>query len=200
MTQQNRSSLSQRELYPLDSPSVLIELHPSAIDKGGIGVFAATHIKKAQRVAEGIHQEDYEQLVPWSIFKRFDTQVRKKIMDFCIGTPQGFIPPEGMDFNKLSIEWYFNHSCEPNLGFNSEGDFVALRDIRKGVELAYDYGLAESNPKFKMVCHCGSKACRKIITGEDWKDYDFAKRNYPFMLPTLRAFWESVEKRRLVVA
>jgi hypothetical protein len=36
--------------------------------------------------------------------KRFDGSIQKKIRDFCIGTPEGFIPPQDLDFNKLSIE------------------------------------------------------------------------------------------------
>ncbi len=109
-------------------------------------------------------------------------------MDFCIGTPEGFIPPENLDFNRLSIEWYLNHSCEGNCGFNDNGDFVAIREIESGEELTYDYGLAESNPNFRMMCACGSKSCRKLITGNDWKDEEFQAKNQDHMLPRLRRF------------
>jgi hypothetical protein len=104
------------------------------------------------------------------------TEVRKKIWDFCIGTPGGFVPPEDFDFNKLSVEWYFNHSCEGNVGFNGDGDFTAIRNIKKDEELTYDYGLAELNPRFKMRCKCGSKSCRRTITGNDWKSEEFKRR------------------------
>ena len=117
----------------------------------------------------------------------YDDDVRKKINDFCIGTPEGFIPPEGLDFNRLSIEWYLNHSCDGNVGFNEEGDFVAIKGIEPGDELTYDYGLAESNPSFVMACTCGSTICRKEITGNDWKDQDFQARNREHMLPRLRS-------------
>ncbi|SRR5712692_8065469 len=165
-------------------PPLLIELKPSKID--GIGVFAVPAIKKDQKVADGIYEEDYESLIPWNQFGSFDEEIQKKIMDFCVGTPEGFIPPEDMDLNKLSVEWYFNHSCGGNLGFNENGDFVAHQDIKKGEELTYDYGLAESNPKFRMVCKCASKNCRGIVTGNDWKDQEFRKKNLDYMLPTLR--------------
>jgi hypothetical protein len=90
------------------------------------------------------------------------------------------------NFDKLSIEWYLNHSCDGDCGFDSEGDFIARRDIRKGEEIAYDYALIESNPNFSMRCDCGSEQCRRVITGNDWKNEDFISRNRPFMHPRLR--------------
>jgi len=168
------------------APRVLIELRPSTVDGGGIGVFAVRNIMKDQKVADGIHEEDYEDMIPWARFGAFDWDVQKKIMDFCIGTPEGFIPPEDLDFNKLSVEWYLNHSCEGNCGFNDEGDFVAIKDVSRGDELTYDYGLAESNPRFIMTCTCGSEECRKKITGDDWKEQEFRAKNHKHMLPHLR--------------
>ena len=167
-------------------PRVLIEIRPSRVDQGGVGVFAVADIVKGEKVADGIREEDYADLVPWEGFEGYDADVRRKVRDFCIGTPEGFIPPEGLDFNKLSIEWYLNHSCEGNCGFNDEGDFIAIREIKRGEELTYDYGLAESNPGFVMECTCGSMSCRKTITGNDWKDTGFRHRNWNHMLPRLR--------------
>jgi hypothetical protein len=165
-------------------PIVLIELCRSGI--AGIGVFAIKSIRKGQKIADGLSAEDFKTLIPWEKFHRFDSAVRKKIWDFCIGTPEGFVPPEDFDFNKLSVEWYFNHSCDGNVGFNSDGDFRAIRKISKDEELTYDYGLAESNPRFKMRCKCGSKDCRRIITGNDWKNEEFSKRSAKYMHPRLQ--------------
>lgn len=165
---------------------VLIELKPSRIHLGGVGVFAASDIMAGEPVAEGIAEEDYQELVPWTNFSTYHADVRKKIMDFCIGTREGFIPPDDLDFNRLSIEWYLNHSCEGNCGFDDEGDFVALRDIEQGEELTYDYALAESNPDFRMECTCGSRKCRGIVTGNDWKEEEFRAKNRERMLPRLR--------------
>jgi hypothetical protein len=161
-------------------------MRPSTVDQGGVGVFAVVDIAEGRKVADGIQVEDYGDLVPWEEFETYDADVRRKVRDFCIGTPEGFLPPEGLDFNKLSIEWYLNHSCEGNCGFNEEGDFIAIREIKKGEELTYDYGLAESNPAFMMECTCGSESCRRVITGNDWKDERFRRRNREHMLPRLR--------------
>jgi hypothetical protein len=170
-------------------PKVLIELRPSRLD--GVGVFAATPLKTDQRIAAGIADSDYRRLIAWSSLGDYDVAVREKINAFCIGTPDGFIPPDKLDFNRLSVEWYLNHSCDGNVGFDEDGDFVARRPVRKGDELAYDYALAESNPRFRMECRCGSAHCRRVITGNDWKDADFREKNFDYMLPRLRRVSES---------
>jgi SET domain-containing protein len=164
--------------------TVIIECRPSKID--GVGVFAVRKISKGQTIAEGVNKKDYDDLVPWKKIKSLDQDIKKKINDFCLGTPEGFLPPEDNDFNKLSIEWYMNHSCNGNIGFNANGDFVAIKDIKKDEELTYDYALAESNQKFSMKCNCGSSNCRHLITGNDWKDSEFRKKNLNHMLPKLR--------------
>lgn len=167
-------------------PKVLMELRPSLIDDGGVGVFAVSNLRAGHYIADGVEESDYERLVFWRRLGEFDEDVQRKIHDFCIGTQEGFIPPENLDFNGLTIEWFFNHSCEGNVGFDDAGNFIARRAIRKGEELAYDYGLAESNPAFRMKCTCGSKHCRHVVTGDDWKDPAFRKANAKFMLPRLR--------------
>jgi hypothetical protein len=165
-------------------PKILIELCPSALS--GVGVFAVSALQEDHLVADGIEDSDYRRIIPWRHFDEYDSDVREKIEAFCIGTPDGFIPPDKLDFNELSIEWYLNHSCEGNVGFNEEGDFVARRPIERGEELTYDYALAESNPRFRMECRCGSVNCRRIVTGNDWKDAAFRARNLSYMLPRLR--------------
>jgi hypothetical protein len=162
----------------------LIEIGPS--DISDVGVFAVQVIKKGKVVALGINEDDYDDMVTWKDYDNLSPVIQNKIMDFCIGTPEGFIPPEDYDFHKLSVEWYINHSCDDNIGFNDDGDFVATKLIKKGEELTYDYGLAESNPKFSMKCECGSNNCRHLITGNDWKDHSFRQKNLAHMLPKLR--------------
>lgn len=162
----------------------IIKLAPS--DIAGIGVFAAKDISKGEIIADGIHEEDYKSLVLWSQVTGFDKDLKESIKSFCIGTPEGFFPPPEGSFDNLSVEWYINHSCAGNIGFNNTGDFTALRDIKKGDELTYDYGLAESNPDFSMICDCGSPNCRRLISGNDWKNQDFRLANVEFMLPNLR--------------
>lgn len=68
---------------------------------------------------------------------------------------------------------FFNHSCSPNAGFNGQIFLVAIRNIKKGEEIVFDYAMTLYHSKkaasYKMKCLCGSKECRGIITDNDWK-------------------------------
>lgn len=160
-----------------------IILRPSKIHVGGVGVFAARMIKKGERVGLGI--TEYKRVFSWHSLNG-NLVARKWVESFCWGTPTGFYPPRDLDFNLLLMESYMNHSCEGNVGFNLRGEFVAIKSISIGGELCCDYGLAESNPSFIMECSCGSVRCRNIITGNDWKDSEYHKKNKQNMLPALR--------------
>ena len=69
-----------------------------------------------------------------------------------------------------SARW-INHSCDPNCEADEEDGRVfikALRDIRAGEELNYDYGLIideRYTPKLKAEypCWCGAKNCRGTL-------------------------------------
>lgn len=72
-----------------------------------------------------------------------------------------------------------NHSCAPNLGVHgndwSAYDFIALRDIRAGEELAFDYAMTEYSLVVPLSCLCGSAACEGEIRpwhdrGEQWRE------------------------------
>jgi SET domain-containing protein len=56
-------------------------------------------------------------------------------------------------------ERFMNHSCEPNTKVKNLAD-IAIRNIRKGEEITSDYGKGILTP---FRCHCGSKACRKVV-------------------------------------
>lgn len=57
---------------------------------------------------------------------------------------------------------YLNHSCDPNAGIINDKDLVAMKDIKSGEEIAYDYAMVGVD-SWTMECHCGAKNCRKII-------------------------------------
>jgi|TARA_Y100000310_G_C20699165_1_gene828075 hypothetical protein len=61
---------------------------------------------------------------------------------------------------------YINHSCEPNAeSVNDDGHIwvEAVRDIKEGEEITYDYCLDTDDYK-DHPCRCGSKNCRGYIT------------------------------------
>jgi hypothetical protein len=57
----------------------------------------------------------------------------------------------------------FNHSCNPNTGLRKTSEMFALRDIKKGEELTFDYSLTIAPTVWKMECRCGAKNCRKVL-------------------------------------
>ena len=74
---------------------------------------------------------------------------------------------------------FINHSCDPNCESEIEKGRVyifALRDIKKGEELHYDYAYERSgdeteNEEAQYRCRCGTKICRGSIM-EPRADYE----------------------------
>ena len=70
---------------------------------------------------------------------------------------------------------WINHSCKPNCESETKGQRVwvrALRNIRAGEELNYDYALVIDEPltaqlKQDYACRCGSKNCRHTMLALD---------------------------------
>ncbi len=58
---------------------------------------------------------------------------------------------------------YFNHSCNPNAGIRNDGILFALKDIKQGEEICFDYSTTADDVIWRMECKCNSKNCRKII-------------------------------------
>ena len=82
-----------------------------------------------------------------------------------------------------------NHSCAANLGVRENEwcayDFVALRDIPAGEELAFDYAMTEHSLVAPLSCTCGSADCQGAI--RPWSDRDEAwrVRNAEWIAPYL---------------
>lgn len=64
---------------------------------------------------------------------------------------------------------YVNHSCSPNAGLSGQIALVAMREIRAGEEVTYDYAMSDGSSYDEFECRCGSVQCRGHVSGEDWK-------------------------------
>ncbi len=95
-----------------------------------------------------------------------------------------FIVPTSKEEIKQTAS--FNHSCEPNCGFNGSLRLVAIRDIQKGEELTLDYAFCESSME-DLKCNCKSENCRKIIKADDWMRKDLQKKYGNYFSPYLKA-------------
>ena len=163
-------------------PVALIEIRCSKLLKGQIGLFAVRNLKK--KTVIGISDRLGEKLYPWEVYSKLDKQTRRMIDKYCATAEEGFWGPD--DINYLSLPWHMNHNCSGNVGFDEQGNFITISNVRSGEELSYDYGLLITNPHFRLSCRCSSPECRKIITGNDWKNQVFRLKNLHIMVPELR--------------
>ncbi|HWH68562.1 MAG TPA: SET domain-containing protein, partial [Candidatus Sulfotelmatobacter sp.] len=51
---------------------------------------------------------------------------------------------------------FVNHACNPNAGIRHDRDLMALRDIKKGEEIRFDYSTTMEEQSFTMNCLCGA--------------------------------------------
>jgi len=144
--------------------------------KYGKGVFAKKAINKGEIVCifggYAMSLKEYFKLSPDVL--DYPSQISE---EFVFGPRHSFEVDDG---------YRFNHSCNPNVGYNGQIIMVAMRKIKSGEELTYDYAMElfpskTRNPKGvdrhdKLLCDCGSKKCRKIITEYDWKNPKLIKK------------------------
>ncbi len=61
---------------------------------------------------------------------------------------------------------YINHSCDPNVFFNTTSmELAALKDIEPGEELSFFYPSTEWDMAQPFVCNCKSDQCLQLIKG-----------------------------------
>lgn len=117
--------------------------------KFGRGVFATRHIKKGELICRMKGQ---------------------KISDHELGTTEELGRSIVVDPLQINTSEYLNlyepyvlinHSCDPNAGLKNIVDLIAIKSIKKGEQILYDYSTTWYDG---MECHCGSKKCRKHIS------------------------------------
>src|SRR5438093_6205425 len=155
--------MATRTVSPRSSPrNKWLVLRRSGIH--GRGVYARVDIAKGTRLIEytGEHISNAE------ADRRYEDEKMRRHHTFlfilnsrtCIDAAAGG-----------NISRYINHSCDPNCEAIIEGQHIwidAIRDIRAGEELAYDYEY-DWLPEYTVKdlefygCHCGSANCRGTI-------------------------------------
>ena len=102
----------------------------------GVGVFAIRDIPAGLRLFRG--ESGAIVRVPRAVVDRIaDAELRRMYFDFCPSVNDVFIAPA--DFNLLTMEWYLNHSANPNVVADHNMQFSACRPIAAGEELTTDY-------------------------------------------------------------
>jgi SET domain-containing protein len=150
--------------------------------EGGCGVFSNAVIAKGELVSlwgGRIIQKMYlDPSIP-----RFTQRVLQVDEDLYLLTAE---EPESNDC--------FNHSCDPNLGFFGQIGLVALREIKAGEELSFDYAMSDGGPYDEFECYCGSVKCRGKITGNDWQLPELWEKYHGYFSPYLARRISSLQK------
>lgn len=127
----------------------------------GKGVYAVAAIRKGERIIE--YTGDH---LPWK--KAMDLPPRDPsdpYHTFFFSLDNGDVIDAARGGN--GSRW-INHSCDPNCETTEEEDRIfvyALRSIRAGEELFYDYKIVPAERRTKKLeqefaCRCGSAHCR----------------------------------------
>jgi uncharacterized protein len=130
----------------------------------GRGVFAARKIPAGARIIEYAGER-----ISWKeACRRENLKPADCFHTFFFSLESGRIIDGGSKGN--DARW-INHACEPNCEAREEDGQVfihALRDIRRGEELNYDYGLIMEQRhtaalKRAYACLCGAPSCRQTL-------------------------------------
>ena len=130
----------------------------------GRGVFATRRIPLGTCIIEYAGER-----INWKeAVRRENKKAADDFHTFFFSLDNGKIIDGGSDGN--DARW-INHGCEPNCEAREEDGHVfiyALRDIARGEELNYDYGLVldeRHTPALKRAyaCLCGAPSCRHTM-------------------------------------
>ena len=94
-----------------------------------------------------------------------------------------FICPTSRE--ELEETGVFNHSCEPNAGFKSSIVLEAIRDIKAGEEIVFDYAFCETYFR-PFECNCKQATCRKVIKPTDWQIKEIQEKYGEHLSPYLK--------------
>ncbi len=141
----------------------LYKIKKSKIDKNGL--YAIKDIKKGTKIIE--YKGKIISIRQSEINPKFDN--KRAIYLFNINKKYDL---DG-DF-KFNTARLINHSCDPNCEVFGTGMKIwvyAMKDIKKGDELSYDYGFSYDKDFKDFPCKCRSKKCAGYIVrqGSRWR-------------------------------
>jgi len=130
----------------------------------GKGVFAVKDIKKGEYLCI----MDGEEITINEMIRRVDEEESEEGSD-----PLQIDDNTYIDLSEVPRS--FNHSCEPNAFISGKNTLKAMKNIKEGEEITYDYSTTmndnaeiineggDEDYLWTLKCKCGSKNCRGII-------------------------------------
>lgn len=136
-------------------------LHVRRSSVHGLGVFATRRIAKGTRIIEYLGQRIGHK----EANRRYAQKSPDDNHTFLFVVDRGIVIDAGTDGNEAR---FINHGCDPNCESvikNRRVYIEALRTIRPGEELKYDYSIGRDRddpPNIDEIfaCHCGVENCR----------------------------------------
>lgn len=143
--------------------------------RGHKSLFAKADIKAGEPVWWASEDEEFQVMTRAQILSEDDEHKRKNMITYSYMLDHDKYATSAHPLPSL----YFNHSCNGNCWYDTDLKVVAKRDILKGEEIAYDYGLTESEASFHagLKCACGSSSCRGVLTFSTYRDPEWVKEN-----------------------
>lgn len=89
-----------------------------------------------------------------------------------------------------------NHSCDPTLWHDGPYALVARRDIEPGEELTVDYATQTTESDFRLACRCDTHGCRRVVTGDDWRQPAWQERYRGHVVPAVARASRGLSRRR----
>jgi uncharacterized protein len=139
-----------------------IAVRPSPID--GLGLFAAAPVAHGEIV----------EVLGGTILT--DAQVQTMLDGGQRYDGIGLGPDRNLAIDPSWPGIYGNHSCDPNLWMQDAVTISTRRQVVTGEELTIDYALFTATTRWSMLCRCGSRLCRGVVTGNDWRRSDLQDR------------------------
>lgn len=131
----------------------------------GRGLFAGQAIKPGTPVIEYAG----ERITPKEAQRRYPEQEGKPRVNHLLNVDKRTTIDGGVDGNEAR---YANHSCDPScelLVYKKRVFLIALRPLKKGDEVTYDYNLVihgdvDVPTALKATaCNCGAESCRRTM-------------------------------------
>jgi len=164
-----------------------LEGRPKA-DGSGNGIFALKPIMKGELIAifGGVVYE-------WDTFIHLSERDRSLCLQV---EDRHFLVPRPIGKGD-----YVNHSCNPNAGLSGQIGLVAMRDVKVGEEVCFDYAMCDTMPYDEFNCLCGQPTCRGQVGGNDWQRPELQKRYAGYFSPHVqRRIDKMLAEKKLVVS
>ena len=141
----------------------IYKIKKSKIDKNGL--YASQNIKKGTRIIE------YKGKIITSKQSEVNPKYDNSKAIYLFNINKKYDLDGDFKFNAARL---INHSCDPNcevLGKGLKIWIYAMKDIKRGEELSYDYGFSFDKDFRQYPCRCGSKNCVGFIVreGSRWR-------------------------------